>query len=55
MIDLCSFNKSLKTEWVIVGSCCVRLHVPLEIKRTFDQFTLAHSSLILNFIAEGHL
>ena len=21
----------------------------------FDQFTLAHSSLILNFIAEGHL
>ena len=27
----------------------------LEIKRTFDQFTLAHSSLILNFIAEGHL
>ena len=27
----------------------------LEIKRTFDQFTLAHSSLVLNFIAEGHL
>ena len=27
----------------------------LEIKRKFDQFTLAHSSLILNFIAEGHL
>ena len=27
----------------------------LEIKTTFDQFTLAHSSLILNFIAEGHL
>ena len=27
----------------------------LEIKRTFDQFTLAHSSLILNFIAEAHL
>ena len=26
-----------------------------EIKRTFDQFTLAHSSLILNFMAEGHL
>ena len=26
------------------------------IKRTFDQFTLAHQySLILNFIAEGHL
>ena len=27
----------------------------LEIKRTFDQFTLAHSSIILNFIAEGYL
>ena len=27
----------------------------LEIKRTFHQITLAHSSLILNFIAEGHL
>ena len=27
----------------------------LEIKRTFDQFTLAHSSLILKFVAEGHL
>ena len=27
----------------------------LEIKRTFDQFTLAHSSLTLNFIAEGRL
>ena len=27
----------------------------LEIKRTFDRFTLAHSSLILNLIAEGHL
>ena len=27
----------------------------LEIKRTFDQFAHAHSSLILNFIAEGHL
>ena len=27
----------------------------LEIKRTFDQFTLTHSSLLLNFIAEGHL
>ena len=25
-----------------------------KIKRTFDQFTLVHSSLILNFIAEGH-
>ena len=27
----------------------------LEIKRTFDQFTLVHSSLILKFITEGHL
>ena len=27
----------------------------LQIKTTFDQFTLVHSSLILNFIAEGQL
>ena len=27
----------------------------LEIKKAFDQFTVAHSSLILHFIAEGHL
>ena len=43
--------------WLIKGQGSLRNagKEVLEIKRTFDQFTLAHSGLILNFIAEGHL